>query len=99
MSKVWFKRKKYGYGWYPATWQGWFVIFEYVIFVILNFRRIDMYSPSATQTLLEFLPSTALATLALLLVTYLRGESPRWQWGEKNSKTKSSKAKSRKRTN
>jgi len=83
MAQIWFKRKKYGYGWYPATWQGWLVIFEYLVFVVLNFLRIDMYSPSAVDTGLRFFPSTIIATGALLLVMYLRGESPRWQWGEK----------------
>ena len=30
MTQLWFKAKKYGYGWYPATWQGWLVILVYL---------------------------------------------------------------------
>ncbi|MCX6717702.1 MAG: hypothetical protein NTU76_03445 [Candidatus Taylorbacteria bacterium] len=26
MSKLWFKRKTYGWGWVPSSWEGWFVV-------------------------------------------------------------------------
>ena len=30
----WFKRKLYGWGWTPATWQGWFAIGVYVLLIL-----------------------------------------------------------------
>jgi hypothetical protein len=33
-SSYWFKRKRYGWGFTPATWQGWAVVLGYLIVVI-----------------------------------------------------------------
>ncbi len=33
-QKLWFKRKLYGWGWTPATWQGWFVTLSYIVLVL-----------------------------------------------------------------
>ena len=37
----WFKRKLYGWGWTPATWQGWLVLAVFVVLMILNAFRVD----------------------------------------------------------
>ncbi len=33
-GKYWFKAKNYGWGWYPATWQGWLILAG---FIYLNY--------------------------------------------------------------
>ena len=38
---IWFKRKTYGYGWTPATWQGWLIIAVWIGLVLLNGYRLD----------------------------------------------------------
>ena len=74
-KKLWFKRKTYGYGWVPCTWQGWlFLLVATLLFVPLVTRFEDLPRPL-------FFLLVILWTLALLLVTYLKGPSPRWQWG------------------
>jgi len=31
----WFKAKLYGFGWAPAAWQGWLVLFVYIVAITL----------------------------------------------------------------
>ena len=33
-SQLWFRARRYGWGWAPATWQGWAVLAVYVIAVL-----------------------------------------------------------------
>lgn len=88
MKTIWFKRKLYGWGWYPSTWQGWVVILIYVLMLIESFKRIDALSHSVSDTLLNFVPQTFIFTLILVIVCYKTGEKPKWSWGNKNIKIK-----------
>lgn len=81
-KKLWFKAKRYGYGWTPATWQGWLVLIVYILVVIENFWRIDSRSHSVSDTLINFVPPTLLFTMLLIFICYWRGEQPRWRWGK-----------------
>lgn len=76
----WFKRKLYGWGWTPVTWQGWIVIFVYVALVFLFASNIDDTSPVREVIFTFILPVTAL-TIVLLRICYRKGEKPKWQWG------------------
>jgi len=40
-NKYWFRRKLYGWGWTPATWQGWLTLLIFILIIPLNFYRID----------------------------------------------------------
>jgi len=83
MKKIWFKRKTYGWGWYPVTWQGWVVTSFFAFFIAWNVARIDTRSHSASDTLLNIVPQTLVAIAVLILICYKKGEPPRWQWGDK----------------
>lgn len=75
---VWFKRKTYGWGWTPATWQGWAVLGIYTGGVLTIFLDSETYAdPNPPAFLLLFI-----LTAFLLTVTLLTGERPRWQWGK-----------------
>ena len=78
---LWFKRKLYGWGWTPATWQGWLVILVYVVLVALFAFTIDENSPAREVFFTGILP-VALLTIALISICYKFGEKPRWQWGK-----------------
>lgn len=82
MTKIWFKRKRYGYGWTPNTWQGWLIIFDFTGIIYLNFIRIDSMSHSSSDTLINFLPQTFLLGIILFFICYKKGEKPRWSWGK-----------------
>jgi len=77
----WFKAKLYGWGWTPATWQGWLVLVVYVTLIVADFARIEATSQSENDTLFIFLPRMALFTILLVYISYKKGEKPRWQWG------------------
>lgn len=77
----WFKRKLYGWGWTPVTWQGWLVLFGFIAGVVGNFYRLDIASHSVSDTLLNFIPQTAILAILLIVICFVKGESPRWQWG------------------
>ncbi len=77
----WFKRKIFGWGWTPVTWQGWLVIILYVAIVALFALTIDENSPTR-EVVFTFLFPTAAFTVLLIRICYRKGESPRWQWGK-----------------
>ncbi|MFZ4500319.1 MAG: HAD-IIB family hydrolase [Minisyncoccia bacterium] len=80
MKKLWFKRKVYGWGWYPATWQGWLVLAVYIASMFAFAGSVDNSSPDREVFFMLVLPFLILTT-ALIRICYARGESPRWQWG------------------
>jgi hypothetical protein len=87
VSKKWFRAKMYGWGWYPATWQGWVTLALYSYLIIFMFRNVDQSSHSASDTLINFtLPAIALTALFIFLC-YGTGEKPEWRWGAKKDTT------------
>ena len=76
MEKNWFKRKKFGWGWVPATWQGFAIVFIYVVAVIL------LVSTSLVSNIFYLSIILKILTLLLIFLTYWFGETPRWQWGQ-----------------
>lgn len=87
MTTYWFKAKKYGWGWYPATWQGWLILAVYIALVAFNFFRNDYNSQSVQTTVLGFAPEFVVLTAILIGICYATGEKPGWHWGNKNGKT------------
>lgn len=81
-KKLWFKAKRYGWGWYPVTWQGWAVTLGYIIILFAFVSTIDEKSPTKEVSLMFFLP-VAILTAALLVICYKKGEKPSWRWGGK----------------
>jgi hypothetical protein len=82
---LWFKRKLYGWGWTPATWQGWVVLLGYIGLVFLFSLTVDESSPVNEVWFTFLLPITFL-TFTLILICYRTGEKPRWQWGNPKGK-------------
>lgn len=84
-KKLWFRAKTYGWGWTPATWQGWAVTGIFVLYILCVGALIgDAIDSRAGLTSYLFL--TFLATVLLLAVCYKFGEEPRWRWGNKKKK-------------
>lgn len=75
----WFKRKIYGYGWTPATWQGWALTAAYLLFIFgLLFASTSSYAVLNPEKLVW--PIIA-ATLLYVAITWRMGEPLKWQWG------------------
>ncbi len=85
-KKLWFKRKRYGWGWTPVSWEGWTVLFCYIVLLISDFRTIDAVQHSGSDTLINFAPRFIILTVILIAICYWRGEPPKWTWGEDKNK-------------
>jgi hypothetical protein len=81
MKRLWFRTKRYRWGWQPATWEGWLILIVFVVLVVLNFFRIDATSHSASDTLRPFFIETLITVFVLLGICFITGEKPRWRWG------------------
>lgn len=80
---LWFKSKLYGWGWMPVRWQGWAVVGVYLLAIIKIFLAIDATSHSNSDTLIAFSLPFIILTTILIVICYVKGEWPHWQWGEK----------------
>ena len=77
-KRLWFKRKTFGWGWTPSTWEGWLVLAVWGVVFYFSLQNLD-------HEWLKNMLVITLATLILLVISYLKGESPRWQWGKPKS--------------
>lgn len=81
----WFKRKLYGWGWVPVRWQGWCVIFLYILLIlslVLIREEAIPGNPDSGSNFLTFALPIIVLTILLVVVAYKKGEKPRWQWGK-----------------
>ncbi len=78
----WFKRKVYGWGWVPATWQGWATLGVFlIIFTLLTYSFASSEGVPQDTDIFAFLGSALGWALVLILTCYITGEPPKWQWG------------------
>ncbi len=82
MKKIWFKRKLYGWGWYPVTWEGWLVTAIYVL-AILSFAYTAPEMFTIRDWIFSFILPFSLLTIIFVQIAYKYGERPRWQWGRR----------------
>jgi len=68
MQKLWFVKKRFGWGLAPATWQGWLITAAFVTLLILDFVYIR-HSP------LHFIVFVFLIIL-FVIIALLTGEKP-----------------------
>jgi len=80
----WFKRRLYGWGWFPANWKGWITILIFIILIILNGILFGVNTQNQQPTIFElitFFLTTLLLVIALISICYKKGEKPKWTWG------------------
>lgn len=80
--KLWFKAKRYGWGWYPCTWQGWAVLLMFVFVLFVNTTYLNNHAHSNSDFLTQFFPQTYVLTVFLIIICAATGEKPRWRWGK-----------------
>ena len=83
MKHLWFRRKTYGYGWFPLTWQGWAIIAGYILGILLLAFRVQ---PSWTgeQLVWQLFVPVGILFISLITICIKTGEKPRWQWGNRD---------------
>lgn len=89
MGKLWFKRKRYGWGWYPSTWEGWLVIGIYLATTLGTIIYTNSLNITEAQAAYTVLVVMSISTLILISISYLKGEPPKWQWGEEKKERNS----------
>ncbi len=82
-KKLWFKAKKYGYGWYPCSWEGWGVILLYTISLVFHLKNVDKFATGASDVLINFMIPFLINTAFLIIISYAKGEPAKWRWGDK----------------
>jgi hypothetical protein len=76
-GRYWFPAKRYGWGWgLPCAWQGWLVLAAFLALLVAG----PILFPPRTA-LVFFLVYVVLVGALLLGVCWLKGEPPRWRWG------------------
>lgn len=83
-SSYWFKRRRYGYGWIPVTWQGWLVVGVYLVVVVAGgLAFLDAPESVQPKEIGFYLLFVAIATIGLIQIALRKGPRPRWRWGGK----------------
>ncbi|MCG3773977.1 MAG: hypothetical protein JW395_0794 [Nitrospira sp.] len=83
-KRYWFKTKRFGWGWMPATKEGWLVTIGYlVLFVVaqLIFMQ-DVIVRQSTAGIALYAAFVFALTVALIYICWKTGEPPRWRWGK-----------------
>ena|SRR5690606_11388279 len=86
-ERYWFKAKWFGWGWTPATWEGWLTTAVYVAVLAFLASSVDESAPTREVLFMFWLPFVLL-TISFIRIAYLKGEKPRWQWGLPRRKDK-----------
>jgi hypothetical protein len=87
MNQFWFKAYKYGFGWYPASWQGWAVLFIYVLNFYFGIHFFVEHTSSKLNGFIAYLPVLILTTIMFLIIVVKTGEKARWRCGEYSNKS------------
>lgn len=75
----WFPAKCYDWGWgLPSSWQGWVVLTTFIGLFGVGFL---VFPPNKELGL--YLAHVALLSALLIAICWLKGEPPRWRWGER----------------
>ena len=85
MSEPWFRARTYGWGWTPASIEGWLVLLGFVVVAsvstVVFIYKVRSGTDVRSATLL-FVLWIAILIAALVTVAWITGERPRWRWGE-----------------
>ena len=76
-TRYWFRAKLYGWGWTPVTWQGWAVL---AAFLALLWADALVFPPRSAMP--AYIAVVVGLSALLLVICWLKGEPPRWRWGD-----------------
>lgn len=79
VSPYWFKKKKYGYGWFPGNWKGWAALVAYLVIVtasatvLVNVARSGP-KEDAMNIFILFVPISTALSAGFIYLCYKKGE-------------------------
>jgi hypothetical protein len=86
MSKYWFKPKRFGWGFFPITWQGWLSTLVLLSTLLLSVYVNKINSEPSQSGVSKFILDTVIiiSVFSCLFKDKVKG-GLRWQWGSDNS--------------
>jgi len=79
-NHYWFRPKLFGWGWTPATWQGWFVTLLFLFYIVFRVFYHPINDPS-THEFMFFQLELIVVIVLFLVILIIKGEKPHWCWG------------------
>lgn len=87
-NKYWFKPKRYGYGVYPVSWEGWLATLMLLgVLIFLAYLNGFFDNPEKTENTTFFLFEAI--TCAFVFIALFKDKTEgelKWHWGEKKKK-------------
>lgn len=85
-NDYWMKRRRYGWGWVPITWQGWlFTLLQTVILLIAASQIPRRPAQPSKEQLMRLIITLLCVSISLVLVGSRTGPKPHWRWGKNDS--------------
>ncbi len=84
MAKLWFKARRFGWGWTPVSVEGWIVSAVFALLMLAGavvFIERLLAGGDPRVAALLFLLWTLLLVAALSAIAWAKGEKPGWRWG------------------
>ncbi len=75
-ERYWFKRRLYGWGWTPATWEGWLTLLIFVVATVYSVQE-------AVRGTMSYWIILVVLVAILITIGAWKGERPGGQWGIK----------------
>ncbi len=70
-KKIWFKKKRYGWGWTPSSWEGWVATLGYMAVLFFSAWKVKAGE-------MGFGVIFILTTCLFMYTTYKKGEEVNW---------------------
>jgi|TARA_Y100000310_G_C20510974_1_gene728830 prepilin signal peptidase PulO-like enzyme (type II secretory pathway) len=85
MHKYWFRPKRYGYGFYPISWEGWLATLILVVLILVAGAVNGVFEEGATahQGARFSFDVFLIAGIATLFFERKMKEPLRWRWGRR----------------
>lgn len=82
----WFKRRRYGWGFTPVTWQGWLSLLVMILIAIgtsfiLPYKQ---QNPSANDLTVFFI-IIIIDIIGFFILALKTSPAPKWRWGKKST--------------
>ena len=82
--QYWFKRKRFGWGWVPVTWQGWVVTLAFVVALIVAAAQLPTQPQKPTwEQIFRFVIIAVPSVTGFFAIAYAKAPHPRWRWGRR----------------
>lgn len=76
----WFKKRLFGWGWTPATKEGWLTTLVFVIAILFLAFRLEE-TVTGIEVVKQLLVPLVVLVFVFVYIAYKKGEKPVWSWG------------------